>query len=93
MMIDGGPTINLMPYSLYQKLGKQGNKLIRTNMTLSRVCTNSPIEAKGATSIELTIGTKTLAAALFITVAEESYSLILGRDWIHGNQCVPSTLY
>jgi hypothetical protein len=62
-------------------------------MTLSGVGTDSSIKAKGVTSVELTIGIKTLAAAFFITDVEGNYSLILGRDWIHANQCVPSTLH
>lgn len=70
MMIDGGATINMMPYSLYQKINKQDNELIRMNMTLCRVSTNSLIEAKGVTSVELTIVTKTLLFAFLITKLE-----------------------
>jgi hypothetical protein len=33
MLIDGGTTVNLMPYSLYRKLGNLDNELIRINMT------------------------------------------------------------
>jgi hypothetical protein len=44
-------------------------------------------------SVELTIGTKTLAAAFFVVDVKRNYSLTLGRDWIHANQCVPSTLH
>jgi hypothetical protein len=51
------------------------------------------VKAKGITSIKLTIKTKTLAAAFFIAEVEGKYSLILGRDWIHANQCIPSTLH
>jgi hypothetical protein len=43
--------------------------------------------------VELTIGTKTLAPAFFVVDVEGNYSLIFGRDWIHANQCVPSTLH
>jgi hypothetical protein len=93
MLVDGGAAINLMPYSLYRKLGKQDNELVKTNMKLNGVGTDSSIEAKGVTSVELTIGTKTLAVAFFIVDVEGNYSLILGRDWIHTNQCVPSTLH
>jgi hypothetical protein len=82
-----------MPYSLYRKLGKQDDELVKTNMTLSRVGTDILIKAKGVTSVELTIGTKTLAAAFFIANVEGNFSLILGRDWIHANQCVPYTLH
>ena len=81
-----------MPYSLYRKLGKQDDELVKTNMTLSGVG-DSSIKARGVTSVELTIGTKTLAAAFFVADVEGNYSLILGRDWIHANQCIPSTLH
>jgi hypothetical protein len=70
MLIDGGAVINLTPYSLHLKLGKQDNKLIRTNMMLNGVGSNSPIEVKGITSIELTIGTKTLVVAFFVAKVE-----------------------
>jgi hypothetical protein len=85
--------VNLMPYSLYRKLGKQDDELVKTNMTLSGVGTDSSIKVKGVTSVELTIRTKTLAAAFFVADVEENYSPILGRDWIDANQCVPSMLH
>ena len=43
--------------------------------------------------MELTVGSKTLATAFFVTETQGNFSLILGRDWIHANQCVPSTLH
>jgi hypothetical protein len=92
MLVDGGAAVNLTPYS-YRKSGKQDNKFVKTNMMLSDVGTDSSIKAKGVTSVELTIGTKTLAAAFFVADVEGSYSLILGRNWIHANQCITSTLH
>jgi hypothetical protein len=90
MLVDGGAAVNLMPYSLYRKLGKQDDELVKTNMTLSGVGTDSSIKARGVTSVELTIGTKTLAATFFVADVEGHYSLILGRDWIYANQCIPT---
>jgi hypothetical protein len=81
-----------MPYLLYSKLGKQDNELIRTNMMLNGISSDSSIEAKGVMSVELTIGTKTLTVAFFVAEVHVNYSL-LGRDWIHTNQCIPSTLH
>ena len=43
--------------------------------------------------MELTIGSKTIADAFFVAEVEGNFSLILGRDWIHANKCVPSTLH
>jgi hypothetical protein len=93
MLVDGGVAVNLVPYSLYRNLGKQDDELVKTNMTLSDVGIDNSIKAKGVTFVELTIGAKTLTAAFFVVDVEGNYSLILGRDSIHANQCVPSTLH
>jgi hypothetical protein len=82
-----------MLYLLYQKIGKQDDELIRTNMMLSGIASDSPFKAKGVTPVELTIGTQTLAVAFFLIKVEGNYSLILDKDWIHANQCIPSTLH
>jgi hypothetical protein len=51
------------------------------------------MEARGVVSMELTIGSKTLATTFFIVEVQGNYSVILGRNWIHANHCVPSTLH
>jgi hypothetical protein len=62
MLEVGGVTMNLISYSLYRKLGKQDDELVKTNMTLRGVGSESSIKAKGVTSVESTIWTKTIAA-------------------------------
>jgi hypothetical protein len=93
MLVDGGAIVNLMPYSLFKKLGGSDDELIKTNMTISHVGGGEPMGAKGIISMELTIGSKTLATTFFVAKTQGNFSLILGRDWIHANQCVPSTLH
>ena len=46
---------------------------------------SEPLSTKGVTSMELTIGNKTLATAFFVSEVQGNYNLILGRDWIHAN--------
>ena len=43
--------------------------------------------------MELTVGSKTVAMAFFVSEVQGNFNLILGRDWIHANQCVPSSLH
>ena len=62
-------------------------------MTDSGVGGGDPIGAKGVPFMELTVGSKTLATAFFISEVPGNFSLILRRDWIHANQCVPFTLH
>ena len=44
-------------------------------------------------NVELTIGSKTLLTTFFVIDGKGSHSLLLGRDWIHANCCVPSTMH
>jgi hypothetical protein len=93
MLVDGGTIINLMSYSFFKKMGKSDKELIKTNMTINGVGGGDPIGAKGVASMELTVGSKTLATAFFVAEVQGNYSVILGRDWIHVNRCIPSTLH
>jgi hypothetical protein len=49
------------------------------------------MKARGVVSMELTIGSKSLATAFFVVEVQGNYSVILSRDWIHTNRCIPST--
>ena len=51
------------------------------------------ISAKGFALMKFTIGSKTLATVFFVAEVQGSHSLILGREWIRGNRCVPSSLH
>ena len=50
-------------------------------------------EAKGVMCMELTVGSKILATTFFIAEVQGKYNVILGRDLVHANQCVPSTMH
>jgi hypothetical protein len=65
MLINGGATVNLMSYSIFMKLGREYDELIKTNLTLNGVRGNS-MEVSGVVSMELTVASKSLATAFFI---------------------------
>jgi len=92
MLVDNGATINLIPYSLCKKLGGSNEELIKTKRMVKGVGGNS-ISAKGFALMKLTIRSKTLATVFFVAEVQGNYSLILGREWIHSNRCVPSSLH
>jgi hypothetical protein len=81
-----------MSYSMYRKLGREDFKLMKTNFTLNIVGGN-PMEARCVIFMDLTVYSKLLAIAFFAVEVQGNYSVILGRDWIHANWYVPSTLY
>jgi hypothetical protein len=92
MLVDGGAAVNLMSYTMLCKIGKSYEDLTQTNMLFVDFEGNvSP--TRGANCVELTIGSKTLPTALFVIKGRGSYNLLLGRDWIHANCCIPSTMH
>src|SRR6266498_2676230 len=93
MLIDGGAVVNLMPYSVFKKLKLSEDDLMKTNMVLNGFEGKEKTEAKGVMSVELIVGSKTLATAFFVVEVQGNYNVILGHDWLHANQCVPSTLH
>ena len=92
ILIDGGAAINIMPYAVYRKLGKGDQDLTKTDMMLKDFEGNvSPV--KGAICVELTIGSKTLPTTFFVISGKGAYNLLLGKDWIHANCCISSTMH
>ena len=91
ILVDGGASINLMPYTTFRKLGKGPGDLIDTDMMLKNFGGNAS-KTRREMNVELTIGSKTLLTTFFVIDGKGSYSL-LGHDWIHANFCVPSTMH
>jgi len=79
MLVDGGASVNLMPYTTFRKLGKGPEDLMETNMMLKDFGGNTS-KTRGAINVKLTVGSKTLLTTFFIIDGKGSYSLLLGRD-------------
>jgi hypothetical protein len=95
ILIDSGVAVNLMPHSMFKKLGREDDELVKTNLTLKDMGWGggNPMEDISVVSRELIIGSKSLANTLFIIEVQGNYSVILGHDWIHINYCISSTLH
>jgi hypothetical protein len=92
MFMDGGAAINVMSYTTFRKLGMTEEDLLKTDIIL-RVFAGNPSENHGAAHVELMIGSKTLITTFFVIDSKGLYNFLLGRDWIHANCCVPSTMH
>jgi hypothetical protein len=81
-----------MPYSVLRQLGCFTEDLIKTNVALSNF-NGQASEAQGILNVDLTVGSKTVPTSFFIINSKSTYTVLLGRDWIHANCCVPSTMH
>jgi len=92
MLVDTGTAVNLMPYSVLRRLGRSAADLIKTNVMLNDF-NGQPSEAQDVLNVELIVGRKTVPTSFFIVNSKSTYTMLLGRDWIHTNCCVPSTMH
>jgi hypothetical protein len=92
MLVDTGAAVNIMPYAVLRWLGHSVGDLIKTNITLSDF-NGQTSEAQGVLGVDLTVGGKTVPTSFFVVNSKGSYTVLLGRDWIHANCCIPSTMH
>jgi hypothetical protein len=92
MLVDTGAAVNIMPYSMLRRLGRTNADLIETNVTLNDF-NGQTSAAQGVLNVDLTIGRKTIPTSFFIVDSKSTYAVLLGRDWIHANCCIPSTMH
>jgi hypothetical protein len=43
--------------------------------------------------VDLTVGRKIVPTSFIIVSSKGTYTILLGRDWIHANCCIPSTMH
>jgi hypothetical protein len=92
MLVDTGAAVNIMPYSMLRRLGCSTEDLIKTDITLSDF-NGQASKAQGILNVDLTVGSKTVPTSFFIISSKSTYIVLLGRDWIHANCCIPSTMH
>jgi hypothetical protein len=92
MFVDCGAAVHVMPYTTFRKLGMGPGDLMPTSIILNDFAGN-PSDTKGCVHVDLMIGSKTLLTTFFLIEGKGAYSLLLGRDWIHANCCILSTMH
>jgi hypothetical protein len=85
-------SVNIMPYSVLRRLGRSAEDLIKTNVTLSDF-NGQASEAQGVLNVDLTMESKTIPTSFFVISSKSTYTVLLGRDWIHANCCIPSMMH
>jgi hypothetical protein len=92
ILVDTGAGVNIISYSVLRRLGHSAEDLIKTNVTLSDF-NGQASEAQDVLNVDLTVGSKTVLTSFFIVSSKSMYTVLLGRDWIHANYCIPSTMH
>jgi hypothetical protein len=92
VLVDNGAAVNILPTSMLRKLLKTENDLIATDVSVSGFA-GGATKTKGVIPIEVKVGSKIAIVAFFVVNTDSTYNALLGRDWIHSNWVVPSSLH
>ena len=92
VLVDNGAAINILSTSMLRKLLKTKNDLIATDISVSGFA-GGATKTKRVIPIEVKVGSKVAIVALFVVNTDSTYNALLGRDWIHSNWVVPSSLH
>ena len=91
-LIDNGLEVNVMPLRMLRAMGRNISDMIETEVAMSTFTREVP-KTLGILSIDITIGSKISLYAFFVINSTANYNIFLGRDWIHANWCVSSSLH
>ncbi|PKI61024.1 hypothetical protein CRG98_018586 [Punica granatum] len=92
VIADNGAKVNFILASTMAKLNHSKQNLVKTGVTITDF-KGAVTHAWGVLSIFIQVDSRVIASAFFVVDASASYNALLGRDWIHAIECMPSTLY
>ncbi|KAM2695541.1 hypothetical protein EV1_040025 [Malus domestica] len=92
MLVADGLAINIMPKSTMTTIGIKVDELSLRSLLIQGFNQGGQ-RAMGMIRVEITIGELKSSTIFHVNDVRTSYSLLLGRLWIHGNGVVPSTLH
>ncbi|CAL9005195.1 unnamed protein product, partial [Prunus brigantina] len=92
VFVDIGATVHILLTSIMRKLKKDSNELIPIEITVSGFVGDTTT-SKGIIPLQVRVGQKVRMTTFFVVETTAHFNALLGRDWIHGSMCVPSSLH
>ena len=92
VLVDNGAIVNILPWGMLKKINKIKEYLIRSDVLVSGFASEST-KTRGIILVELMVGNKITNVAFFVVYIKAAYNALLGREWIHSNWVIPSSLH
>lgn len=92
VFVYGGTTVNLMPYSVFKKLGKVDEDLRPHNMVLSNY-EGKTSNILSVIQVNLSIRSTSRGSLFMVIRSNANCNLLLRSEWIHCIGVLPSTLH
>ena len=92
VLIDNGSALNVLPRHMLDEMPVDPSHMQPSVMT-ARAYDGSPRQVIGTIEFELAVGSQVFLVTLQVMDIHPSYSMLLGRPWIHYAGAVTSSLH
>ncbi|XP_073019399.1 uncharacterized protein [Primulina eburnea] len=92
VLIDNGSAVNVLPVRMLKSLGKNEEYLIPSEVLVAAF-TGETTKTIGVFPADVTVGSMSSLCAFFVINSSANFQALLGRDWIHANQFIPSSMH
>lgn len=89
VLVDGGAAVNILPWAVLRKLGKNEQDLLPTDLCISNFTGGI---SRGGIPCRHDCREQD-SNDFFVVEARAAYNALVGRDWIHAWMVVPSSLH
>ena len=92
VLVDNGSALNVLPKHMLKEMPLDESH-IKPSTMMARAYDGSPRQVVGTIEVELYIGPQLFFVTLQVMDIHPSYSMLLGRPWIHAARAIPSSLH
>ena len=92
VLVDNGAVVNILPQGMLKKINKIEADLIRSDVLVSGFPSENT-KTRGTILVELKVENKITNVAFFVVYTKAAYNALLGRECIHSNWVIPSSLH
>jgi len=92
VLVDNGAAVHILQLRMVRRLSKSEQDFIPSEVSVTSF-DGGVAQTKGIIPVDLTVGNTTKVSAFFVVDGTVAYNALLGRDWIHSNWCIPSSLH
>lgn len=92
VLIDNGAIVNILLTRILSVTGKTVDDLIPSDVSMSDFSGGSS-DTRGVIALQLQVRDRVMGATFFVIDSISNYNLLLGKDLIHSNGCVPLSLH
>jgi hypothetical protein len=92
VLIDNGSALNVLPMHILKEMSVDESHM-KPSTLMARAYDGSPRQIIGTLEVELYVGPQMFLVTLQVMDIHPSYSILLGRPWIHAAGAVASSLH